>query len=151
MMELKTAKSNTIVGGGYNIRWTNPVMTWLRKLSNDHYQEWLELARSLLPTNGKVLDECGDVVHEAIIEALNSIHEGYEFESQAIVTKEDAAWRLVRYSDTNDITRACAGVGDVFGSVGVDDGKMASCRRGIFWDKALPIHEGHIQSAAHCC
>jgi hypothetical protein len=70
MMALKTAKSNVIAGGGYNIKWTNPVMTWLRKLSNHHYQEWLELARSLLPTNGKVLDECGDVVHEAIIETL---------------------------------------------------------------------------------
>jgi len=57
-------------------------MTWLRKLSNNHYQEWLELARSLLPTNGKVLDECGDVVHEAIIETLDSIHDGLKFESQ---------------------------------------------------------------------
>jgi len=82
MIAQKTVKPDTAVNGGFDIEWTNPVMTWLRKLSNDCYQEWLELAQSLLPTNGKVLDECGDVVNEAIVETLNSIRDGYEFESQ---------------------------------------------------------------------
>jgi len=81
MIALKAARSN-VIAGGYNIKWTNPVMTWLRKLSNDHYHEWLELAESLIPTNGKALDEREDVVHEAIVETLNSIHDGYDFESQ---------------------------------------------------------------------
>lgn len=82
MIASKTVKPNRIVGGGHNIKWTDPVMTWLRRLSNDCYQEWLGLARSLLPTDGKALDECDDVVHEAIIETLDSIHDGCEFESQ---------------------------------------------------------------------
>jgi len=82
MIVQQTAKPNTIVSGGYDIEWTTPIMTWLRKLSNNHYQEWLDLAQSLLPTNGKVLDECGDVVNEAIVETLTGIHDGYEFESR---------------------------------------------------------------------
>ena len=82
MNSRKTTRAKTITSGGFNIDWSDPTMTWLRKLSNNFYQEWLELAASQLSTDGKVLYERGDVVHEAILETLDSCRSGYEFESQ---------------------------------------------------------------------
>jgi hypothetical protein len=82
MMELRTTTPDATVDKMSHIKWINPAMTWLRALASKHYQEWLDLAKSLLPTSGKVLYGCGDVVHEAVTEALSCIHDGYEFESE---------------------------------------------------------------------
>ncbi len=82
MLTLESVKPTIAVHKRCNTHWINPARAWITPLYKSYYQEWRDLAQSLLPQKGTVLDECEDVVNEAIVDTLNSIHDGCVFDSQ---------------------------------------------------------------------
>ena len=82
MITIETNYPTTVEHDRDTTNWINPVTGWITTLYKAHYQEWLKLAQSLLPKRVKMIDECEDIVHEAIVESLTSLNEGYAFASK---------------------------------------------------------------------
>jgi len=74
---MNSAAARTNVADDNHIVWIDPAMTRFRAVVNRYYLEWLDLAESRLSTVQGSIEEAGDVVHEAIVELLDSMKEGY--------------------------------------------------------------------------
>jgi hypothetical protein len=64
-----------------HMAWIDPIRVQLNALTSRCYPQWRGYAESQLQTSKGTVEEAEDVVHEAMVELLESMQEGYTFES----------------------------------------------------------------------
>ncbi|MCP4612413.1 MAG: hypothetical protein GY845_27260 [Planctomycetes bacterium] len=62
--------------------WIDPVRVQLNAVTSGYYPQWRDYAESHLLTCVGTVEEAEDVVHEAMVELLESVQDGYAFESE---------------------------------------------------------------------
>ncbi len=65
-----------------HMMWVDPVRVQLNAVTSRYYPQWRDYAESLLLACVGTMEEAEDVVHEAMVELLESVQEGYTFESE---------------------------------------------------------------------